>query len=259
MQKNTDQKTTLSLISVAQGAKEKDLRDSAVLELWDIHGPMVMGITNSYSFKEDADWNLHGLSPADRQRQIMSNTFMMFRRAVLNYDTSMKVPFMAYVANASKFQQKTIKRENAKHTGREVTIDFSGTFSKEKYGDNPQTLRDLAILNKADRTICQEIEDVEIRDSFEGIGRFLKENSPKLLPFYHACCEVCQEYGDFKDVYVADKLGCTRANIGPLRKKLRTVLTEAGLDEECRLVLRSLAESAERIEEFRTVYLSHAA
>ncbi len=241
MQKNTDQKTTLSLISIAQDAESKDTRNRAVLKLWDIHGPKVMGITNMYSYKEDADWDLHGLSPADRQKQIMSNTFMMFHRAVMNYDTHTKVPFMAYVANSSKFQQKTVKRENAKRTGREVVIDFSGNTREEKYGDSPQMLRDLAILKEADCTTCQEIEDVEIRDTFEGIDRFLRKNCPKLLPFYHACWEICLEYGDFKDVYVAGKLGCTRANAGILRKKLENLLREAGLYEECRLAFAAAA------------------
>ena len=262
MQKKTNQKIdqmTLSLVNIAQSTEEKDIRDLAVLKLWDIHGPMVMGIANSYSFKEDADWDLRGLNPADRQKQIMSDTFMMFHRAVMNYDTHMKVPFMAYVANTSRFQQKTVKRENAKRTNREVVIDFSGTFSKEKYGDNPQTLRDMTILNKADCTICQEIEDVEIRDFFEGVGRCLKKNCPKLLRFWNACYEVCQETGGYTDSDVAAKLGYTRANIGQLRQKLRNVLIEAGLYEECREVFRSFAEAAVRTEEFRTVYLSHAA
>ena len=259
MQMTTDQKTTLNLIRIAQDAASEDVRSTAVNMLWDIYGAKVMGISNKHSLKADADWDLRGLSPANRQREIMYRTFLMFRRAVLSYDTHTNVPFMAYVANSSKFQQKTEKRQNAKHTDREVPVDFSGNTREEKYGDNPQMLRDLAILKKTDHAPCQEIEDIVIRDAFEGIERFLNKNTPKLLPFYHACCEVCQEYGDFKDVYVADKLGCTRANIGPLRKKLRTVLTEAGLEEECRLVLRSLAESAERIEEFRTVYLSRAA
>ena len=258
MQKNTDQ-MTLSLISIAQGATTKRVRDLAVLKLWDIHGPKTMGISGMHSYQEDADWDLRGTTPTVRQERIMSNTFEMFRRAVMNYDTSRKVPFMAYVSTNSRFQQKTVKRNNAKHTNREIPVDFSGTFSKEKYGDNPQTIRDLTILNKADRTICQEIEDVEIRDSFEGIGRFLGENHPKLLQFWNTCYEVCQETGSYTDTAVADMLGYTRANIGPLRDKFLSVITEAGLDEDLRLVLRSLAEIANSRDERSTIYLSSAA
>lgn len=262
MQKKTNQKTdlmTLTLVSIAQNAKTRREREDAVQMLWDIHGPKVMGISGMHSFKEDADWDLRGTSPAKRQERIMSNTFEMFRQAVMNYDTSRKVPFMAYVATNSRFQQKTVKRNNAKHTNREVTVDFSGTFSREKYGDNPQTLRDMSILNKADCTTCQGLEDVEIRDFFEGVGRYLKKNCPKLLQFWEACREVCEETGSYTDSDVAAKLGYTRANIGPLRRKLRNVLEEANLAEECREVYRSFADYTDRIEEFRTVYLSRAA
>jgi hypothetical protein len=142
---------------------------------------------------------------------------------------------MAYVANSSKFQQKTEKRNNAKRTNREVPVDFSGNTSEEKYGDDPQMLRDLAILKEADHAPCQEIENIEIRDTIEGIERFLKKNSPKLLPYFRTSYEFCQEYGDCKDIDVAVELGCTRANAGQLRKKLEHLLREAGLYEECRL------------------------
>ena len=131
MQKNTNQQTTLSLVRIAQGAKTKRMRENAVQALWDIHGPKVMGIDNKNSSKEDADWDLHGLSHAERQQQIQSNTFMMFRRAVMNYDPRTNVPFMAYVANGSKFLQKTEKRNNSKRTNREVLVDFSGNTSEE--------------------------------------------------------------------------------------------------------------------------------
>ena len=262
MQKKTNQKTdlmTLSLVSIAQNAKTRREREYAVQMLWNIHGPMVAGIDNKNSYKEDADWDLRGLSPDERQQRILSNTFVMFRKSVLSYNPNRNDSFMAYVATNSRFQQKTVKRENAKRTNREVTVDFSGTFSREKYGDNPQTLRDMSILNKADCTTCQELEDVEIRDFFEGVGRYLKKNCPKLLQFWEACREVCEETGSYTDSDVAAKLGYTRANIGPLRRKLRNVLEEAGLDEECREVYRSFADYTDRIEEFRTVYLSRAA
>ena len=235
MQMTTDQKTTLNLIRIAQDAETKDVRNYAVLKLWDIHGPKVMGISGKNSFKENADWDLRGLSPAERQQRILSNTFMMFCRAVMNYDPRTNVPFMAYVANSSKFQQKTEKRNNAKRTNREVPVDFSGSLSLETYGDNPQTVRDLAILKEADHAPCQEIENIEIRDTIEGIERFLKKNSPKLLPYFRTSYEFCQEYGDCKDIDVAVELGCTRANAGQLRKKLERLLREAGLYEECRL------------------------
>ena len=234
------------------------MRENAVQALWDIHGPKVMGIDNKNSFKEDADWDLRGLSRAERQQRIQSNTFMMFHRAVMNYDARTNVPFMAYVANSSKFQQKTEKCNNAKHTNREVPVDFSGSFSKEKYSDDPQTRRDRAILKKADSTISQDIEDIEIRDSFEGIERCLQQKSPKLLPYFRTSYEFCQEYGDYKDVYVAAELGCTRANAGQLRKKLYTMLKEAGLEDDLRLVLHDLARTTDLREETRTVYLSHS-
>lgn len=235
MQKKTNQKTTLNLVRIAQGAKTKDKRDFAILKLWDIHGSKVAGIDIRNSYKEDADWDLRGLSPAERQQRILSNTFMMFRQAVMNYDPRTNVPFMAYVANSSKFQQKTEKRNNAKRTNREVPVDFSGNTREEKYGDDPQMLRDLAILKEADHAPCQEIENIEIRDTIEGIERFLKKNSPKLLPYFRTSYEFCQEYGDCKDIDVAVELGCTRANAGLLRKKLEHLLREAGLYEECRL------------------------
>ena len=74
---------------------------------------------------------------------------------------------------------------------------------------------------------CQEIEDIENRDTIEGIERFLKKNSPKLLPYFRTSYEFCREYGDCKDIDVAVELGCTRANVGQLRKKLACFLVSA--------------------------------
>ena len=233
MPNETNQELILSLVHRAQSAKTKGERTRAILKLWDIHGPKVMGISNKHSYKEDADWDLRGLSHADRKKEIMSDTFTMFRRAVMNYDASTNVPFMAYVASSSKFQQKTVKRKNAKRAGREVVIDFSGNTREEQYGNNPQMLHDLAILKEADQAPCQEIEYIEIRDTIEGIERFLKKNSPKLLPYFRTSYEFCQEYGDCRDIDVAVELGCTRANVGILRKKLERLLRDAGLYEEC--------------------------
>ncbi len=238
MQKKTNQKTdllTLSLVSIAQNAETKCMRDCSMLKLWEIHGPKVMGIDNKNSYKEDADWDLRGLSPADRQKRIMSNTFAMFRKSVLSYNPNLNDSFMAYVAMSSKFHQKSEKRENAKHTKREVPVDFSGNTRKEAYGDDPQMIRDLTILKEVNCTTCKKIEAVEIRDTIEAVERFIKKNNPKLLPYFRTSYEFCQAYGDCKDIDVAVELGCTRANVGILRKKLERLLREAGFYEECRL------------------------
>ena len=111
MQKKTNQKTdlmTLSLVSIAQNAKTRREREDAVQRLWNIHGPMVAGIDNKNSYKEDADWDLRGLSPDERQQRILSNTFVMFRKSVPSYNPNRNDSFMAYVATNSRFQQKRV-------------------------------------------------------------------------------------------------------------------------------------------------------
>ena len=235
MQNKANQKTTLNLIRIAQGATSEDVRSNAVNKLWDIYGQQVLGLSGSHSYKADADWDLRGLSPAERRMEIQTCTFLMFRQAVLNYDTRSKVPFMAYVAMSSKFRQKSEKRENAKHANREIPVDFSGNTRKEAYGDDPQTIRDLAILKETDCTTCKKIEKVEIKDTIDAVERYIEKNNPKLLPYFRASYEFCQAYGDCKDIDVATELGCTRANVGILRKKLENLLREGGFYEECRL------------------------
>ena len=235
MQNKPNKKIILNLIRIAQGATSEDVRSNAVNKLWDIYGQQVLGLSGSHSYKADADWDLRGLSPAERRTEIATSTFLMFRQAVLNYDTSSKVPFMAYVAMSSKFHQKSEKRENAKRTNREILVDFSGNTRKEAYGDDPQMIRDLAILNETNSTTCKKIEEVELRDTIEAIERFIKKNNPKLLPYFRTSYEFCQAYGDCKDIDVADELGCTRANVGILRKKLEKLLRDSGFYGDCRL------------------------
>lgn len=79
-------------------------------------------------------------------------------------------------------------------------------------------------------------QNTETKGPFNGIERFLKEECPKLLPFFRSCYEVCQKYGDYKDVYVAAEMGCTRAKVGQYKKQLGRLIQENGLLDDYRPV-----------------------
>lgn len=239
-----NQDLTLALIYAAQNAKTSQARSRAILRLWEILGQQVMGISNKNSCKIDANWDLHGLSLTDRQREIMTDTFMMFQKAVLRYDPTLNDSFIAYVSMSSKYQQQTEKRENAKRGSREILVDFNAKPSKDRDGEEPHAIRDMAALN---RCIYRGRPDtiIDARDAIDTIEWVLESKYPKLLPVFHAICEVCQSYDVYKDVYVAAELGCTRANAGILRKKLAKVLKDEGLKEELWLVIRALSEDSD--------------
>ena len=239
-----NQNITLALIYAAKNAKTRQARSRAILRLWEIYGQEVMAISNKNSCKIDANWDLHGLSLSNRQKEIMSDTFTMFQKAVLRYDPTLNDSFMAYVAMNSKYQQQTEKRENAKRGEKEVLVDFNAKPSKDGYGEEPQAIRDMAALNKC---IYRGRPDtiVDARDAINAIERFLEKNQPKLLSFFRTLYEVCQAHDKPKDVYVAAELDCTRANAGILRKKLAKVLKDAGLEEELRQAIRALSEDAD--------------
>lgn len=239
-----NQDLTLALIYAAQNAKTSQARSRAILRLWEIYGQQVMGISEKNSRKVDANWDLHGLSHTDHQKEILSNTFTMFWKAVLRYDPTLNDSFMAYVAMNSKYQQQTEKRENAKRGNREVLVDFSAKPSKDEYGEEPHAIRDMAALRKC---IYRGRPDtiVDARDAIDTIERVLESKYPKLLPVFRAIREVCQAHDVYKDVDVAAELGCTRANAGILRKKLAKVLKDEGLKEEIWLVIRALSEDSD--------------
>ena len=239
-----NQDLTLALIYAAQNAKTSLARFRAILRLWEIYGQQVMGISDKNSRKVDANWDLHGLNHPDRLKEIMSDTFTMFRKAVLRYDPTLNDSFMAYVSTNSKYQQLTEKRENAKRGNREVLVDFSAKPSKDEYGEEPHAIRDMAALRKC---IYRGRPDtiVDARDAINAIERFLEKNQPKLLPFFRAFREVCQAHDVYRDVDVAAELGCTRANVGILRKKLAKVLVDAGFEKVLRWIIRDLSEDSD--------------
>lgn len=239
-----NQDLTLALIYAAQNAKTSQARSRAILRLWEIYGQQVMGISEKNSRKVDANWDLHGLSLTDRQREIMTDTFMMFQKAVLRYDPTLNDSFIAYVSMSSKYQQQTEKRENAKRGNREVLVDFSAKPSKDEYGEEPHAIRDMAALRKC---IYRGRPDtiIDARDAINRIERVLESKYPKLLPYFHALYEVCQAHDVYKDVDVAAELGCTRANAGILRKKFAKVLKDAELEEVIRWIIRALSEDSD--------------
>jgi hypothetical protein len=239
-----NQDLTLALIYAAQNAKTSQVRSRAILRLWEIYGQQVMGISEKNSRKVDANWDLHGLSHTDHQKEILSDTFMMFWKAVLRYDPTLNDSFIAYVAMNSKYQQQTEKRENAKRGNREVLVDFNAKPSKDRDGEEPQAIRDMAALKKC---IYRGRPDtiVDARDTINRIERILESKYPKLLPYFHALYEVCQAYDKTKDTYVAAEQDYTRSNASQLRKKLAKVLEDEGLKEEIWLVIRALSEDSD--------------
>ena len=234
MQHNTTKATASqinNLIAIAQAAPSEYAHDKAMYTLWDIFGDYVMALVAKNSFLTSSDFSLNGCSPKERKANLAGDAYMVFCKAVQDFDPSMNVPFEAFFANKIRWHVADEKRKNAKRDKVEKVE------SKLKKNDDD----DYSCIENEDTNPFTE-ERNELESDYEqseiiDIIRLRLANSPKMLKAFDTMYEVSRNCDKYTDVEVAQALHCTRANTGKIKKNICKFLIDCGLEDECRLLM----------------------
>lgn len=243
MNNHTTANEVMNLIDLAQHNKNGKESSEAINKLWDIFGDKVTGITIKKSFSHDSDHSMHGMSVYERRNHLQEQAFDTFRNAVLAYDASTNVPFMAYVSKKINWQQLDFKRKNAKHTHNEKATDFSIEGGSSISMDDPKNAEMLETMNHIDLEspmASRFVEDFEKQAYLDDMVHVLfgkLQNEKKLLEFATTYYEVCQEEDKDTDAEVAKRMGCTRSYASQLHKKLIAFLSNTDFADDCRMAL----------------------
>jgi DNA-directed RNA polymerase specialized sigma subunit len=233
-----------NLIDIAQHAPKGSERSEAINKLWDMYGDMVTGITVKKSYLHDSDHSMHGMTAAERRSNLQEQAFDTFRKAVLSFDLSRPIPFMAYVAQKINWQQLDFKRCNAKHSRKERATDFSceGGYGSNS-SENTPDLSSITTLSQIDTEspmASSLYDDFENRAYLEDAVHVLfnkLQKEKKLLEYAITFYQVCQDGEKATDAEIAKRMGCSRANTNHLHKKLIDFLKDSDIANDCRLAL----------------------
>lgn len=220
-----------NLIAIAQAAPSEYAHDKAMYTLWDIFGDYVMALVAKNSFLINSDFSLNGCSPKDRKANLAGDAYMVFCKAVQDFDPTLKVPFEAFFAQKISWHMADEKRKNAKRGDREKVES-----RLKKNDDEADSIIDNGDMNPftGERNVLEsDYEQCEIID----IIRHRLANSPKMLKAFDTMYEVSRNCDKYTDVEVAEALHCTRANTGKIKKNIRKFLIDNGLENECRLLM----------------------
>ena len=234
MQHNTTKATASqinNLIAIAQAAPNEYAHDKAMYTLWDIFGDYVMALVAKNSFLTSSDFSLNGCSPKERKANLAGDAYMVFCKAVQDFDPSMNVPFEAFFANKIRWHVADEKRKNAKRDKVEKVE------SKLKKNDDD----DYSCIENEDTNPFTE-ERNELESDYEqseiiDIIRHCLANNPKMLKAFNTMYEVSCDCDKYTDIEVAQALHCTRANTGKIKKNICKFLIDCGLEDECRLLM----------------------
>ena len=234
MQHNTPKATEAqinTLIAIAQDSPSDYAHDKAICTLWDIYGSYFMALVAKNSFLISSDFSLNGYSPKDRKANLAGDAFMVFSKAVLDFDPSMKVPFEAFFANKIRWHMADEKRKNSKRGDLEKTE--SNLKKNDDEGHSPIEIADTNPFTGERNVLESDYEQSEIID----IIRHRLAKKPKMLREFNTMYEVSCNCDKYTDVEVAEALHCTRANTGKIKMNIRKFLIDCGLEDECRLVM----------------------
>lgn len=224
-----------ALIMEAQNATNDDVRSDAINELWKNCGNSVVNTMAGKSYTPDSDFSMRSFSPSERRANLMGDAFFVFYDAVMKFDANRGVPFMNYVNQKTTWQLSTDKRENTKHSMREKATDFSMECNSGYDTDSYDEANIMNILKN-----LQSTDDFEERcyrkDAVRAIKQHIKGNH-RLLHYFTVCQEICNDGDTCSDAEVARHLGCSRANVGQLRRKLYQELAECDLIRDCRMLM----------------------
>lgn len=225
-----------NLFALAQGAPDEDVRTQALHTLWEIYGAKFLALVTKKSFKMDSDFDLNGYSFQYRQNSLAGNAFVVFRNAVLNFDYTRKVPFEAFIAKKAGWHVADEKRKNAKRSRREERESV-----KKDCGADKEEGETLSCVENCDvNPFTHEVNTIDIswegRDLVARMRSKLAMVNPGLLRPFDAMY-MASELNDYTDAAVGRALGCTRANVGVVRMKIREILVENGFEEEFHMLL----------------------
>ena len=221
-----------NLVAIVQAAPSEYDHDKAIYALWDIFGNYFMALVAKKSYLIDSDFSLNGYSPAERKANLAGNAYMLFCKAVTDFDPSRKVPFAAYIAKIGEWRMLDEKRKNAKRKAREELERDA------KYSDCDEELYsriDNCDMNPftGERNFLEC--DFEKEDSIVRIRKCLAADPKALRRFdimYELCCS-----GEYSDAEAARRIGCERANMKNVKNSIRLMLINSGLEYDCGLLM----------------------
>lgn len=220
-----------NLIATAQAATSDYAHDKAIYALWDIFGNYFMALVAKNSFQISSDFSLNGCSPKERKANLAGDAYMVFCKAVQDFDLNMNVPFEAFFAQKISWHMADEKRKNAKRDKLE-----KAESKLKKIDDEADSIIDCGDMNPftEERNVLEsDYEQSEIID----IIRCRLAKNPKMLHTFDIMYEVSRNCDKYTDVEVAEALHCTRANTGKIKKNIRKFLIDCGLEDECRLLM----------------------
>lgn len=184
----------------------------------------------------NSDFGLNGYSFQGRQDNLAGDAFDLFRNAVLNFDYTRKVPFEAFIAKKAGWHLADEKRKNAKRSRCEERESV-----KKDYGADKEEGETFSRVENCDvNPFTHEVNTIDVswdaRDLVARIRSKLETVNPGVLRQFDVMYKT-SEQKDYTDAAVGRALGCTRANVGVVRKKIREILVEYGFEEEFRMLL----------------------
>ena len=221
------------LIARAQTALNPEAYEREIQALWTIFGENFTALEAKNSYLIDSDFSLRGSSPAERQSYHAGTAYMLFCKAVSDFEPSRKVPFAAYIAKIGEWRMRDEKRKNAKRSKREELdrCTSNSDSDEESYSriDNCDVNPFTGERNELD---C----DFDKKDLVALFKKRLAARDPKALHRLDIIHELCSE-GNYSDAEAARRIGCERANMKNVKKNLRQTMAECGLKEEFRLLM----------------------
>ena len=221
------------LIARAQTAPSPKAYEREIQALWTIFGENFTALVAKNSYLIDSDFSLRGSSPAERRENLAGTAYMLFCKAVSDFEPSRKVPFAAYIAQIGEWRMRDEKRKNAKRSKREE-LDRCASNSdsdEESYSriDNCDVNPFTGERNELD---C----DFDKKDLLVRFKKRLAARDPKALNRFNIMYELCRE-GNYSDAEAARRIGCERANMKNVKNNLIQIMAECGLKEEFRLLM----------------------
>lgn len=221
------------LIARAQTAPNPEAYEREIQALWAIFGENFTALVAKNSYLIDSDFSLRGSSPAERKFHQAGTAYMLFCKAVSDFEPSRKVPFAAYIAKIGEWRMRDEKRKNAKHSKREE-LDRRANNSDP---DEEQYSRiDSCDVNPFTGERNELECDFDKKDLLVQFKKCLAARAPKALHRLDIIHELCSE-GNYSDAEAARRIGCERANMKNVKKNLRQTMAECGLEEEFRLLM----------------------
>lgn len=235
MRHNTQATTTEinNLIAIVQTAPSAKAYERAIHALWAIFGDFFTALVAKKSYLLNSDFSLWGCSPAERRENLAGNAYMLFCKAVSDFEPSRKVPFAAYIAKIVKWRMLDEKRKNAKRSKRE---ELDRPTNSDDCDEESRSRIDNCDVNPFTGERNELDCDFDKKDLVARFKKRLAARNPKALHRLNIIHELCSE-GEYSDAEAARRIGCERANMKSVKKNLRQTMAECGLEEEFRQLM----------------------